>query len=385
MRISVQETLQNPNLVTVSPGVIPFSCFPFPCPFFFFFGFASFGVRVKVLPLVVFSLWHMSARYRVNVLGLSFGSLSQIGSKFSPSVTALHAASTQRSSASLIGWYFSTMSDDMLLHLSSNSSNQSDQSLPTKMAKLEARLVGKASSASAPPSQHQQPPAKQQQQQQPILSSSSRFVTDGLAEQSTSSDSDDDVSLLYGLKLIFMHYTSVVITLLFESGIYQVVLQLDYYVISSWLWVILPVAFAAKPLLDSVDISYILFCTCSYTTIVAFRVLLCCQRRKFWTLQLEHSTSLFSSVLAVGLVLGWCCYGLMMFVLWKPLISWNTTNRIKWNFWTCSGWMLRGISSSIKHVKHFEDRNWSCPLFMASLLFIGGVLFWRVPIDHKMH
>lgn len=125
------------------------------------------------------------------------------------------------------------MSDDMLLHLSSNSSNQSDQSLPTKMAKLEARLVGKASSASAPPSQHQQPPAKQQQQQQPILSSSSRFVTDGLAEQSTSSDSDDDVSLLYGLKLIFMHYTSVVITLLFESGIYQVVLQLDYYVISS--------------------------------------------------------------------------------------------------------------------------------------------------------
>ncbi|PPS14471.1 hypothetical protein GOBAR_AA06122 [Gossypium barbadense] len=35
------------------------------------------------------------------------------------------------------------MSDDMLLHFSSNSSNQSDNSLPTKMAKLEARLVGK--------------------------------------------------------------------------------------------------------------------------------------------------------------------------------------------------------------------------------------------------
>lgn len=37
------------------------------------------------------------------------------------------------------------MSDDMLLHFSSNSSNQSDQSL--KIAKLEARMVGKASSA----------------------------------------------------------------------------------------------------------------------------------------------------------------------------------------------------------------------------------------------
>ncbi|GMN46970.1 hypothetical protein TIFTF001_016139 [Ficus carica] len=39
------------------------------------------------------------------------------------------------------------MSDDMLLHFSSNSSNQSDHSLPTKIAKLEARMVGKASSA----------------------------------------------------------------------------------------------------------------------------------------------------------------------------------------------------------------------------------------------
>ncbi|KAL8094359.1 serine/threonine-protein kinase TOUSLED isoform X2 [Apium graveolens] len=38
------------------------------------------------------------------------------------------------------------MSDDMLLHFSSNSSNQSDQSL--KIAKLEARMMGKASSAS---------------------------------------------------------------------------------------------------------------------------------------------------------------------------------------------------------------------------------------------
>ncbi|KAL4376767.1 hypothetical protein GQ457_02G040810 [Hibiscus cannabinus] len=60
------------------------------------------------------------------------------------------------------------MSDDMLLHFSSNSSNQSDQSLPTKIAKLEARLVGKASSATA----SQQPPQTQQQQQQPASSSS---------------------------------------------------------------------------------------------------------------------------------------------------------------------------------------------------------------------
>ncbi|KAL0436223.1 UNVERIFIED_CONTAM: Serine/threonine-protein kinase TOUSLED [Sesamum radiatum] len=39
------------------------------------------------------------------------------------------------------------MSDDMILHFTSNSSNQSDQS--SKIAKLEARLVGKASSAVA--------------------------------------------------------------------------------------------------------------------------------------------------------------------------------------------------------------------------------------------
>ncbi|KAA3458653.1 serine/threonine-protein kinase TOUSLED-like [Gossypium australe] len=81
------------------------------------------------------------------------------------------------------------MSDDMLLHFSSNSSNQSDHSLPTKIAKLEARLVGKASSASAA----QQP---QQQQQQPpwsSLSSASKFVSaEDLAEASSSSDSDDE-------------------------------------------------------------------------------------------------------------------------------------------------------------------------------------------------
>ncbi|KAK9068112.1 hypothetical protein SSX86_012223 [Deinandra increscens subsp. villosa] len=39
------------------------------------------------------------------------------------------------------------MSEDVLLHFTSNSSNQSDQSLPSKIAKLEARMVGKTSTA----------------------------------------------------------------------------------------------------------------------------------------------------------------------------------------------------------------------------------------------
>ncbi|XP_048139937.1 serine/threonine-protein kinase TOUSLED isoform X6 [Rhodamnia argentea] len=76
------------------------------------------------------------------------------------------------------------MSDDMLLHLSSNSSNQSDQS--TKFAKLEARLVGKASSAVAS-SLPQQPQARS------LVSSASKFTND-LAGQSSSSDSDDDIA-----------------------------------------------------------------------------------------------------------------------------------------------------------------------------------------------
>ncbi|XP_062016104.1 serine/threonine-protein kinase TOUSLED isoform X2 [Rosa rugosa] len=79
------------------------------------------------------------------------------------------------------------MSDDMLLHFSSNSSNQSDHSLPTKIAKLEARMVGKASSA---PPAHPQP---QPQSSWSSLSSAPKFVTADLsAEPSTSSDSDDD-------------------------------------------------------------------------------------------------------------------------------------------------------------------------------------------------
>ncbi|XP_061338185.1 serine/threonine-protein kinase TOUSLED isoform X2 [Gastrolobium bilobum] len=75
------------------------------------------------------------------------------------------------------------MSDDMLMHFSSNSSNQSDQSLPTKIAKLEARMVGKASSTAA------------QQSGWPSLPSAAKFggaAAEDLAEPSTSSDSDDD-------------------------------------------------------------------------------------------------------------------------------------------------------------------------------------------------
>ncbi|XP_057956269.1 serine/threonine-protein kinase TOUSLED isoform X2 [Malania oleifera] len=73
------------------------------------------------------------------------------------------------------------MSDDLIMHFSSNSSNQSDQSLPTKIAKLEARMVGKASSASA-----SAPPTR------PSVSSVKFGPVEDLATPSTSSDSDDD-------------------------------------------------------------------------------------------------------------------------------------------------------------------------------------------------
>ncbi|KAJ0579984.1 putative non-specific serine/threonine protein kinase [Helianthus annuus] len=39
------------------------------------------------------------------------------------------------------------MSEDVLLHFTSNSSNQSDSLLPSKIAKLEARVVGKTPTA----------------------------------------------------------------------------------------------------------------------------------------------------------------------------------------------------------------------------------------------
>ncbi|XP_019461830.1 PREDICTED: serine/threonine-protein kinase TOUSLED isoform X1 [Lupinus angustifolius] len=75
------------------------------------------------------------------------------------------------------------MSDDMLMQFSSNSSNQSDQSLPTKIAKLEARMVGRGSSN-----------ASQQSTRSPAPSPASKFagVAENVVEPSTSSDSDDD-------------------------------------------------------------------------------------------------------------------------------------------------------------------------------------------------
>lgn len=75
------------------------------------------------------------------------------------------------------------MSDDMLVHFSSNSSNQSDQSLPTKIAKLEARMVGKGSSTAS------------QQQGWPSVSSAGKFsgvAAEEMVEPCSSSDSDDD-------------------------------------------------------------------------------------------------------------------------------------------------------------------------------------------------
>ncbi|KAE9606236.1 putative protein kinase TLK family [Lupinus albus] len=75
------------------------------------------------------------------------------------------------------------MSDDMLMQFSSNSSNQSDQSLPTKIAKLEARMVGRGSSN-----------ASQQSTRSPAPSPAAKFagVAENMVEPSTSSDSDDD-------------------------------------------------------------------------------------------------------------------------------------------------------------------------------------------------
>lgn len=79
------------------------------------------------------------------------------------------------------------MSDDMILHFTSNSSNQSDQS--SKIAKLEARLVGKASSAVS----------SQPQAQMNSWATPAKFggAPDGLAHSLVDSDdSDDDVSIL---------------------------------------------------------------------------------------------------------------------------------------------------------------------------------------------
>lgn len=78
-----------------------------------------------------------------------------------------------------------SMSDDMIIHFSSNSSNHSDQSLPTKIAKLEARMVGR--DPSAVPATSTAPATWSS------ASVSSKFVpAENLAELGTSSDSDDD-------------------------------------------------------------------------------------------------------------------------------------------------------------------------------------------------
>ncbi|CAI9105883.1 OLC1v1004905C1 [Oldenlandia corymbosa var. corymbosa] len=75
------------------------------------------------------------------------------------------------------------MSDDMLIHFASNSSNQSDQS--NKIAKLEARMVGKASSVTSAVTQPQQPAS---------WSAATKFSDppESLPNEPLSSDSDDD-------------------------------------------------------------------------------------------------------------------------------------------------------------------------------------------------
>lgn len=89
------------------------------------------------------------------------------------------------------------MSDDVLTHFSSNSSNQSDQSLPTKIAKLEARMVGKPSSAGA---------TVNQSQQSTTWPATTKIAgpPDNMAYEPLSSDSDDDVSLRILLFLLML-------------------------------------------------------------------------------------------------------------------------------------------------------------------------------------
>ncbi|XP_056847180.1 serine/threonine-protein kinase TOUSLED-like isoform X3 [Raphanus sativus] len=72
-------------------------------------------------------------------------------------------------------------SEDMVIHFSSNSSNQSDHSFPDKLAKLEARLTGKTPSSAKP----------QPQQQLSVWSSASTSAASAPSEASIS-DSDED-------------------------------------------------------------------------------------------------------------------------------------------------------------------------------------------------
>uniref|UniRef100_A0A7N0U8K2 Protein kinase domain-containing protein n=1 Tax=Kalanchoe fedtschenkoi TaxID=63787 RepID=A0A7N0U8K2_KALFE len=75
------------------------------------------------------------------------------------------------------------MGDDMLNHFASNSSNQSDQSLPTKIAKLEARMVGKGPAVPSP--------SLRSAPLNPAPASKLSFSED-LPASVSSSDSDDD-------------------------------------------------------------------------------------------------------------------------------------------------------------------------------------------------
>ncbi|KAM0008905.1 putative non-specific serine/threonine protein kinase [Helianthus debilis subsp. tardiflorus] len=91
------------------------------------------------------------------------------------------------------------MSEDVLLHFTSNSSNQSDSSLPSKIAKLEARMVGKTSTAAVVSAI--QIPAAQTATRSSVNSSSviaAKFGANSAggicAESLDSSDSEEDDS-----------------------------------------------------------------------------------------------------------------------------------------------------------------------------------------------
>ncbi|KAK1270738.1 Serine/threonine-protein kinase TOUSLED [Acorus gramineus] len=97
------------------------------------------------------------------------------------------------------------MSEDVLMHISSSNSNPSDPSLPSKLAKLEARMAGKgsSSSSSAPPPP---PPLTAAQQPSPwsgVTSVKFRVAEEEVLGPSTSSDSDDDT----GVEFLIQHNT----------------------------------------------------------------------------------------------------------------------------------------------------------------------------------
>ncbi|KAG6414703.1 hypothetical protein SASPL_122076 [Salvia splendens] len=101
------------------------------------------------------------------------------------------------------------MSDELILHLS-NSSNQSGQS--SKIAKLEARLVGKASSAAASQPQH-----VQTQLNSWTVPAKFGGAADGLRESLVDSDDSDDDIRKYGVLL-----TTEDMILLYSGGAYLI-------------------------------------------------------------------------------------------------------------------------------------------------------------------